>query len=53
MKKVVLSAREINSVLKKNEGWAVNAKKTQLYKTFKFKDYIASMLYPIFDVYVL
>lgn len=44
-KRVLLSKREITSVLKKHPDWLVNAKETQLYRTFQFSNYIAGLVF--------
>lgn len=44
-KTVLLSKREIKSVLKKYSEWSVNSKETQFYRTFKFRDYIQALVF--------
>lgn len=44
-KRVLLNKREINAVLKKHDGWLVNAKETFFYKTFTFPKYIDGLVF--------
>lgn len=44
-KRVLLTKREIQKVLKKHEGWSVNTKETQFFKTFKFEQYIDALVF--------
>lgn len=44
-KRVLLNKREISAVLKKHEGWSVNSKETQFYKTFTFPKYIDALVF--------
>jgi len=44
-KRVLLTEREIQKVLKKHKGWKVNSKSTQLFCTYTFQSYIDALIF--------
>lgn len=45
MKRVLLTKRELQSLLKKYPAWSVNKKETELSQTFTCKDYISGLVF--------
>lgn len=45
MKRVLLTKRELQSLLKKYPDWSVNKRETELSRTFTFSDYIAGLVF--------
>lgn len=44
-KKILLTKREQTTCLKKHSGWTINAKATQLARTFSFDDHVTALVF--------